>query len=72
MKKIYLFIPPPSILVMILNAVNYCHERKIIHRDIKPSNLLISSRGTIKLADFGLARIIDTHGTMSHQVATRW
>lgn len=40
----------------ILSGIKYMHENWVIHRDIKPSNILISN-GTIKIADFGLARI---------------
>lgn len=40
----------------ILSGIKYMHENWVIHRDIKPSNILVSN-GTIKIADFGLARI---------------
>jgi serine/threonine protein kinase/TRAP-type C4-dicarboxylate transport system substrate-binding protein len=37
----------------------YAHEHKLIHRDIKPSNLLLGKKGTLWIADFGLARSQD-------------
>lgn len=47
-----------SYLYQILQAILFCHQRRVIHRDLKPQNLLIDSRGIIKLADFGLARAL--------------
>ena len=43
-------------------------------QDLKPANLLISSTGTLKIADFGLARVFQNEGNRlySHQVATRY
>lgn len=43
----------------LLEAIAFLHDSNIIHRDIKPENILISAGGVIKLADFGLARILD-------------
>jgi eukaryotic-like serine/threonine-protein kinase len=43
----------------LLHALSYAHRRGIIHRDIKPSNILLTSRGTFKVADFGIARIVE-------------
>lgn len=42
----------------LLKAIAFCHSRRILHRDLKLQNLLVNRDGTIKLADFGLARAI--------------
>ena len=46
-----------KITMQILSALQHAHERGIIHRDIKPQNIMILSDGTIKVMDFGIARI---------------
>ncbi|KAF4721610.1 cyclin-dependent kinase 5, partial [Perkinsus olseni] len=45
-----------SFAYQLVLGTNYCHEYRVIHRDLKPQNLLIDADGTLKLADFGLAR----------------
>lgn len=41
-----------------MQAICFCHQRRVLHRDLKPQNLLVDQNGAIKLADFGLARAI--------------
>ena len=46
-----------KIIVAVGSALSYAHKMGILHRDIKPSNVLLTTDGSIYLADFGLARI---------------
>lgn len=46
------------ILAKVLEALHHAHGLDVVHRDIKPSNILICADGTIKLMDFGLARVL--------------
>ena len=43
----------------IADALSHAHDEGIVHRDLKPENILIDNRGTLKLTDFGIARILD-------------
>ena len=46
----------------ICGALNFAHEEGILHRDIKPENILIDSRGRVKIADFGIAKLVGEGG----------
>ncbi|MCO5613898.1 hypothetical protein L7F22_068177 [Adiantum nelumboides] len=45
-----------SLAAQLLSGLAYLHKHRILHRDLKCSNLLLNNEGTLKLADFGLAR----------------
>ncbi|WP_156787597.1 protein kinase domain-containing protein [Rubrobacter xylanophilus] len=50
------------VAVQLLKALAYAHWRGVIHRDIKPSNILITPGGIVKVADFGIARLVEEDG----------
>ncbi|MEO8692741.1 MAG: serine/threonine-protein kinase [Acidimicrobiales bacterium] len=49
----------------LLSALDDAHKQGVIHRDIKPSNLLLTSTGSVKVADFGIATEADRHNLTS-------
>jgi tRNA A-37 threonylcarbamoyl transferase component Bud32 len=62
-----------AIVPQICDALQYAHNAGIVHRDIKPENILLNKQGQVKIADFGLARLLgktaeDFTLTATHQV----
>lgn len=45
------------LVIQVCEAVDYLHKSGIIHRDLKPGNVLVTPNGTVKLLDFGIARV---------------
>uniref|UniRef100_A0A0D3FGH8 mitogen-activated protein kinase kinase kinase n=1 Tax=Oryza barthii TaxID=65489 RepID=A0A0D3FGH8_9ORYZ len=56
----------------ILNGLTYLHERNIVHRDIKCANILVHANGSVKLADFGLAKEVVNPKTTYGPEADIW
>eukprot|EP00899_Mesostigma_viride_P008078 jgi/Mesvir1/17271/Mv07679-RA.1 len=68
---------PPQIkyyMSQMLHGLHFCHKNLVLHRDIKGSNILIGNNGTLKLADFGLARPYSLEGNakLTNRVITLW
>jgi len=57
--------PPQAVAIVasICEALAAAHETGLVHRDVKPENVLISRSGTVKVADFGIAVVVDAERT---------
>ncbi len=54
-----------ALVPQICDALQYAHDQGIVHRDIKPQNILVDRRGRVKVADFGLAKIVGQASSLS-------
>ena len=71
---------PPALLVLlkmgaeVARGMDYLHKRRVVHRDLKAANLLLDDAGCVKIADFGVARLLDAGGgVMTAETGTyRW
>ncbi|HTS24328.1 MAG TPA: protein kinase [Bryobacteraceae bacterium] len=58
-----------TILAEVAAALDYAHSRDVVHRDVKPANIMIQPDGAVKLADFGIAKLVNaTTFTMAGSV----
>ena len=53
--------------MQIAKALEHAHERGIIHRDIKPHNVMLLKNGSVKVADFGIARVMSKSNTLTKE-----
>ncbi|XP_048379394.1 cyclin-dependent kinase 4 isoform X3 [Stegostoma tigrinum] len=61
-----------DLMNQLLNGLAFLHSHSVVHRDLKPENILVTSRGQVKLADFGLARIYSCQMALTPVVVTLW
>ena len=62
-----------TVMGTLCNALNYLHDKQIVHRDLKPENILLATKeedAPIKIADFGLARMISNKDMMKTACGT--
>lgn len=60
-----------ELLGQLCNALQFAHQQLIVHADIKPSNVLVTTDGSVKLLDFGIAQLVDRGRQASDQTTNK-
>jgi hypothetical protein len=61
-----------ELMLQVLQAVHYAHQRQVLHRDLKPSNILVTRAGEAWLLDFGIAKLLVDGVAQETQLTERW
>ncbi|XP_061906123.1 cyclin-dependent kinase 6 [Entelurus aequoreus] len=61
-----------DVMHQLMQGLDFLVTHMVLHRDLKPENILISSRGEVKIADFGLARVYSFNGALTPGVVSLW
>ncbi len=56
----------PGVICQVLDALGHAHDQGVWHRDVKPANRIMAKNGKLKIADFGIARIVDAGLTQAN------
>ena len=62
----YLRVHGPRMVKEVLTGLRFLHNERILHRDLKPSNVLVDVDGHMRLADFGISRVLNENETTVH------
>jgi eukaryotic-like serine/threonine-protein kinase len=58
-----------GLFLQVCDAVEYAHQNLTVHRDLKPSNILVTKEGSVRLLDFGIAKVLDALDTSKTSTA---